>query len=266
MFVTIITDCRDENAAGRQLTRVGALFGVPAALVGVGGRIENAHGESDLAAAGNLIDILDASEGKEGIALVNVAPRHHDGKQWPNGTPFCYFYYQKTLVLASVAGRTLSLVKKLGLAGDIAVFDVGAVASVLVQYGIVSAEEGARIADSQFRSFDVLPRAALALVRGIELPGETLSLGEIADAPRAVWFIDNFGNCKTTLLSEELNANMLSVQGKMIGLVPSLKDVPNGEAAAIVGSSGVGNRRFVEIVVQGSSAAEKFGLKVGNTI
>jgi hypothetical protein len=266
MFVTIITDCRDENAAGRQLTRVGALFGVPATLVGVGGRIEDAHGESDLAAAGNLIDVLDAGEGREGVVLVNVAPRHNDGKRWPNGTPFSFFYYQKTLVFASIAGRTLSLVKKFGLAGDITVFDVGAVASVLAQHNIVSAEEGVRIADSQFRSFDVLPRAAFALIQGIELPGEKLSLGEIADAPRAVWFIDNFGNCKTTLLPEELEAGTLSVAGKTIPFVPSLKDVPNGEGAAIIGSSGIGNRRFVEIVLQGSSAAEKFGLKAGSGI
>jgi hypothetical protein len=40
-----------------------------------------------------------------------------------------------------------------------------------------------------------------------------------------------------------------------------LKDVPNGEPGIIVGSSGYREHRFIEIVVQGLSAATQFGIK-----
>jgi hypothetical protein len=267
MFVTIINDCRDDNAAGRQLTRAHALFGAPATLIGVGSVIEDAHGQSDLEAAGNLVDVLDAGEGKEGVVLVNVAPRHAGAKRWPNGTPFCYFRYGETLVLASIDGLTLSLAKKLGLLEDVTVFDVQGASAVFAQAGIVAPEEAVRIAGSQFRSFDILPRAALAFTRGVDVPGELLPLSEISDAPRGVWFVDGFGNCKTTLLSEDLaNTHWLSIGDRRIPFVASLKDVPDAEAAAIIGSSGIANRRFVEIVVQGTSAAETLGLKVGSLI
>ena len=266
MFVTIINDCRDENAAGRQLTRAHALFGVAATLVGVGSAIERAETESDLEAAGNLLDVLDAGEGKEGVVLVNVAPRYGEAKQWENGTPFCYFSYRETLVLSSVAGRTLSLTKKLDLVETVTVLDLAEIGSVLAHARIVSEEEGARIASSQFRSFDVLPRAALALSRGIELPGKPQAIAETLDAPRAVWFVDSFGNCKTTLLREDLGSTMLTINDTQIPFIASLKDEPDGEAAAIVGSSGIGDRRFIEVVVQGTSAVAEFGLKIGSRI
>src|SRR5688572_12965729 len=98
MFVTIINDCKDENAFGRQATKAAALFGCSIVTVGV---------DSDIEAAGNLIDCLDAGEGKEGVILVNVAPRHGDAKKWPNGTPFGYFLYKETLVVTSIDGLTL---------------------------------------------------------------------------------------------------------------------------------------------------------------
>ncbi|MBI1839007.1 MAG: hypothetical protein HYR95_01760, partial [Candidatus Colwellbacteria bacterium] len=103
MNITIINDCRDANAAGRQAARAATLLGGTVAFIGV---------TNDLEASGNLIDALDAIEGKGGIVLVNVAPRNGTAKKWENGTPFGYFWYKETLVLASVDGLTLSLVKK----------------------------------------------------------------------------------------------------------------------------------------------------------
>ena len=96
MFVTLITDCKDDNALGRSTTRLSTLFDCNITTIGVNGW------DADLEAAGNLIDMLDASEGKKGVILVNVAPRHKSGKKWPNGTPFGYFHYKDTLVVISV--------------------------------------------------------------------------------------------------------------------------------------------------------------------
>src|SRR5512141_546524 len=115
MFVTLINDCRDANAFGRQATKAGALLGRLVVTVGV---------RNDLEAAGNLVDALDAAEGREGVILVNVAPRNGDAKKWPNGTPFGWFKCGGTLVVASIDGLTLSLAKKLGLFEAVHVFDI----------------------------------------------------------------------------------------------------------------------------------------------
>ncbi|PIZ82395.1 MAG: hypothetical protein COY02_00205, partial [Parcubacteria group bacterium CG_4_10_14_0_2_um_filter_41_6] len=62
MFITIINDCKDQNAAGRQAARVACLFNIAPTFVGV---------QSDIEASGNIIDVLDATEGKKGIILAN---------------------------------------------------------------------------------------------------------------------------------------------------------------------------------------------------
>lgn len=258
MFVTIITDCRDANASGRQLTRAAAYFSCPATLVGV---------RNDLEAAGNLTDVLDAAEGKEGVLLVNVAPRNGSGKKWQNGTPFGFFYHEKTLVLASVDGLTLSLVKKLGLVSKLRLLDISTVTAHWRGQGALDDRTKNRIDTTQFRSFEFLPRAAAALHQGAALPTTELSLDSIQDAPHAVWWVDNFGNCKTTLLKEDVDTRS-SVQ-TFSGPLPffaRLKDVPEGQAAFIEGSSGIGEKRFLELAVQGKSAAAEFNLKAGSAI
>jgi len=179
MFITVITDCQDDNAFGRQTTRLSQYFQYPITTVGV---------KNDLEAAGNLIDILDASEGSEGTVLVNVAPRHKEAKRWENGTPFGYFYYKNTLVISSIDGLTLSLVKKFSLVESINLMDIPTV-----------------------------------------LENEISLLGGL-----------NF--------------------------YPRLKDVPDNEVALITGSSGLWEKRFLEIVVQGGSAANILKIKSGQAI
>jgi len=115
MNITIINDCRDANAAGRQITRTTSLLGDSASFIGVSG---------DLEAAGNIIDALDALEERPGIILANVAPRNGKAKKWANGTPFSYFRYKKVLILASVDGLTLSLVKKFKLTQSVTILDI----------------------------------------------------------------------------------------------------------------------------------------------
>lgn len=264
MFITIINDCSDPNAQGRQLTRVASLFDVSPSFVSVSGTFDSV---GELEAAGNLIDCLDASGGKEGIIIVNVAPRSGEGKHWPNGTPFGYFYHGETLVIASIAGLTLSLVKKLGLAQEITVLDLDASMDWATKEGLLDEEAAHRAKLSQFRSFDFVPRAALWLTQGKKLPSKPMLISEIPDVAGVVWFADNFGNCKTTIL-----ANEVKLDGKIetrFGTLPvynRLKDVPNGKAALITGSSGIGHKRFLELVLQGGSATNKLGAKVGSII
>lgn len=259
MFVTIINDCKDSNAFGRQATRAAALFDAHTQTIGV---------SSTLEAAGNLIDVLDASEGKRGVVLVNVAPRNGEAKKWENGTPFCYFYYQDTLVVSSIQGLTLSLVKKHALIHSVRLLDIPTVIDAVIKNGMLPKETGEKIITSQFRSYDFLPRVAQWIMNKIPIPHTLYPLANIPQAPRAVWLTDNFGNCKTTLLPHDLPFYPGKRVQTKAGTFPCfryLKDVPNGKEALIVGSSGLGKERFLELVIQGGNAAEKFDLKP-NTI
>lgn len=261
MYITIINDCRDDNAMGRQATRAIALFGCHLSTIGVA--------QSEIEAAGNLIDVLDAADGQEGIIMMNVAPRHGKAKKWPNGTPFGYFRYGKTLIVSTVDGYILSVAKKFGLIDKMYVTDLPTAIDAMIEKGNFPAEGRDRIVRTQFRSFDYMPRLAKWVYDGVDVPAEELPLDQIPDAPHAVWWIDNFGNCKTTMLPEEINfepGKVIKTRFGEIMCYARLKDVPNDEPGLIVGSSGLGDKRFIEFVVQGKSAAGRFSIQTGDTI
>jgi hypothetical protein len=262
MFVAIINDCSDENAFGRQVARASVYFGAHIVTVGVkfGYTLEG---------AGNLIDLLDSLEGSKGIILVNLAPRHGEGKKWENGSPFCYFNYGESLIASTVDGFTLSLVKKLKLTDEIKLLDVTKVIRFAEEKSLIDRKIGDRIISSQFRSFDFLPRAAKWISEGRKVPYEIYSIEKVDDAPKAVWLVDNFGNCKTTILPQDVNFEPGQTFETKIGKLicyRTLRDLPEGEAGVVIGSSGLNENRFLEVVVKGASAATKFNLEVGSKL
>lgn len=255
MFISIITDCEDGNARIRQQTRYSVLFpGVPSSFAGV---------SSDLGAAGNLIDVLDAAGDEEGIIAVNVAPRHKSAKKWPNGTPFGYLWYKKILIVCTIDGEVLSLLKKFGLAGQVKVTDI----RTILKLGGYSPEAVEHAANSQFRSFDYLPRLAKIAWDKKDIPGEVLPFAEIPDASNGVWWIDSFGNCKTTLLAADVNFEAGAQREIILNNVEisatcynQLREVPDYKTGLILGSSGYGKDRFLELVIQGTSAAHHYNI------
>jgi hypothetical protein len=258
MFVTIINDCWDPNAMGRQMTRAAALF-------------SNAHinfigVQSDLEASGCLVDALDAALQSQGVILANVAPRNGIAqKRWQNGTPFGYFWYGNILVGSSVGGATLSLAKKLKIIQSINILDIAQ--SVKTPYW--RWPNGVRAVATQFRSYEFLLQAANILFNRYKLPAKPFPLDEVTDPQPVVWSIDNFGNLKTTLLANEVpfydGKSLKTTFGNLL-CCQQLCSVPDGQAAVVIGSSGIDNQRFLEIVVQGGNAAKHFNAKVGDTI
>lgn len=261
MFVTIINDCRDGNTMGRQATRLATLFlGAQISTVGINDYVE-------IEAAGNLIDMLDAANGEEGIILLNAAPRHK--KKWPNGTPFGYFRYKKTLVVTTIDGYALSLVKKLGLTKDIFITDVKTVVDAMFAAGHIDQQLHDQIATTQFRSFDYMPRLARWVMDGIDVPNNIYSLNEVEDVPQAIWLIDNFGNAKTTILPEEIDfkpSKKIKTKFGEIECFTQMRDVAVGTSALIIGSSGIKDKRFVELIVLGGRAVDKYNLSSGMNI
>lgn len=239
---------------GRQTVRAAQILEWPVIPVGV---------DSDLEAAGNLIDLLDASEGKRGVILVNVAPRHKEGKKWENGTPFAYFHYKETLIVASISGLTLSLIKKFKIVDHVNLMDIPTVLESLKKQGIIDQNGIDHIRHTQFRSFEFLPKIAGWIMDGLDIPSEKYMLDEVPDAPKAIWWIDNFGNCKTTLTEEDIDQNSGETIKLKLGnfkIYTRLKDVPDQEKALIIGSSGLKEKRFLEIVIQGISASHELGI------
>lgn len=258
MHTTIINDCRDANAAGRQTSRAASLLGGSVSFIGVA---------NDLEAAGNLIDSIDAYGEAPGVILVNVAPRNGKAKKWQNGTPFGYFWYHNVLVVSSIDGLTLSLVKKLALTETVNVMDIPTVTKALGDRGVLNEEQAHHIRETQFRSYDFLPRIAAILIQEKQVVSEIHPIADFPNPPPAIWWIDNFGNCKTTVVKNELPGDTHIVTA--FGPLPyfeHLREVPDNTSAFVTGSSGIGNHRFLEIVTQGGNTAKALGVSSGTLI
>lgn len=225
--------------------------------------------QNDLEAAGNLVDVIDAAQGQGGVIMVNVARRDKQKSTWPNGSPFAYFYYRNTLIASSIGGLTLSFVKKLGIAEDMFLLDILTVCKEMAQKDLLDKNLVRQIVSSQFRSFEFLPRVAFWLLKGFKIPANKFSLARIPNPPCAVWGIDSFGNVKTTLLPHEVGFKegwKAKMKFSKLPCRPRLKDVPDAEAALVIGSSGIEDKRFLEVVIQGGNASRYFGLEVGTII
>jgi hypothetical protein len=264
--IIVISDCRDDNAKNRVLVRLASLFpGAATHFIGV---------NDDLDAGGNLIDVLDALDGQPGIIIVNAAPRGGDhSTRWRNGSPFGTVTIDGTIVVATLAGYTLSFAKKLGLPvslNDVREFDLQQVLEAQLQSGRFERDEIDRVTRTQFRSFEFAPRLAKWLKSGRDLPS-VCPQRPVADLPlvQRVWWVDNFGNLKTTALPRDLEwreGEKVLIKKDQVVCYPRLSDVPDQSAGLVIGSSGYGDQRFVELVVKGDSAARRFGLNVGDEI
>jgi hypothetical protein len=224
---------------------------------------------ADTEASGLIIDTLDAAVGENGIILANVAPRHGKAKKWPNGTPFGHIEVNGTHIFATVDGLTLSLITKYSLAESIDVYDIPTVLDAVIQQGKLKEDMRSVITNTQFRSFEFLPRVAKWFTDGTALPSEKHMLSDFLTAPLAVWYVDNFGNCKTTAWVSDIGhepGKKVKTQFGEIMCYERLKDVPNGEPGLTIGSSGHDSRRFIELVVQGKSAADHFDVHVGTPL
>ena len=236
----IINDCADGSARTRQELRFNTLFGVQPTFLGVGSY-------SPIEAAGNLLDQLDvltkfplADKNRENIVLVNVAPRAEDVKQkWDNGTPFCYFRRNNTLIVSTYEGHCLALARDLGIVSEVELLDVPTVTAAAVEWGELTAEDAEKINHSQFRSLEFLPLAAYWLWKGRPVPSQKQSLADLPSPDNQVWQIDNFDNVKTTLLPENIGfkqGNQVALHnGETATCYRRLADVPKGATALTIG-------------------------------
>ncbi len=262
--VVVINDCSDDGTATRQTNRISTLTGLPTHFIGIGNY-------ADLEGAGHIIDALDSFAGFPGIIVANAAPRHGEGKKWPNGSPFCYFFVDETLVVSTIQGSILSMIRKMKLADMINVVDVPEVVEAMKKIGMVDEVTGKRIVNSQFRSFDFEPRLVSMIIQGIDVPHHPTPIAELTphSVDGLVYHVDNFGNCKTTILPSDIDFTPGKIIKTKYGEFPCyerLKDVPNDTTALTIGSSGFKSMRLIEFIIQGKSAAQKYGVKTADRL
>lgn len=270
--IIVITDCKDSNAKGRLLTMVHKLFPLcPVIFIGA----DNEH-----EAAGNILDQLEILHSKRGIFLVNVAPRNHGNtdKHFNNGTPFCWTKFNNSFICSTVDGLTLSLIKKIN-DGKLTV-NLMNIPNVVKKLLPFSPKKQKEIIETQFRSLFFLPWVAQKIaflgifnqkIIKLFIPSEKYD--KIADFPPSCWYVDVFGNIKTSLSPSEISfghereitISWTKGETKSITCYARLKDVPVGEFGIIVGSSGF-KQNFIEIVINGGKADEQLGIKTGDKI
>ena len=231
------------------------------------------------------------------LIIINVAPRTESVKRrWGNGTPFCFFAIGGVLVVSTYSTPILALLFRI-LKKDtsvsqpkIHVMETGAVMQHAAQQQWIPQEEANRIINTQFRSYEFVPLVAYWIVTRGEsgaIPCSVVSMSHLETAddddgasqtygtsPTSfIWFIDNFGNCKTSLLPEDIDfvenkkySVTLENTESLIVKVPSVKRLSDAipkVPAVIVGSSGYKNFRFLELVIKNANFAAKTGASIG---
>ena len=261
MFINIITDCISPNDKGRQSARFSALFNSHVNFTGIKSTFNSLV--DVLQTGGCLIDLLDAGLGKEGVLVANIANRG-DRSKYKNGNPFAYFFYQKTLVIITVDETVEGFLKEFGITDRIYITDIKtALTAVASEYNLDKAEID-RIKNSQFRSYDYVPYLAHAVMQKLDLPAEEVLI-ENSELPAGIiWYVDAFGNCKLT--STSCDQESIKTKAGTFKYYQGLRQVPAGETGIYTGSSGIGNKRFLELSVQKGNAAKQYNLQVGDQL
>ncbi len=168
-------------------------------------------------------------------------------------------------------GEGLTYVK---LVNDVNVVGVwaGYTLSFLKDYVSLVKEVNVSRGGSQFRSRDVFPAAAVALVKGeTQLLGNEINLSQIPDPPsdRVVW-CDGYGNMKTSIAADSIDLPHQTSVTIRIGDVVSdalytdgTFEVPEGTLAFAPGSSGWvrcdgTTVRWMELFLRRGNASKRF--------
>lgn len=185
----------------------------------------------------------------------NCAPRQDDpeARQNNEGEGLTYALLPNNVIVVGVlSGYTLSFIK-----------------NEAQQIHTVNVSRGG----SQFRSRDVFPQAAAAIINGDRsIVGDVIQSEQIPDPPsdRVAW-VDGYGNLKTTIPADIINLEPDSKVVVRVGDVVSdavYSDgsfkVPEGTLAFAPGSSGWHTKdgrevRWMELFLRGGNAWERFG-------
>jgi len=281
--VTYFTDCvRDEvdpgDAQARMRLAVGRELGLP---VGEFVRVTYPGDGSDVAMT--LVSVLHGNEPSTASAplattmvLNNASPRaetYTHSPQGPtiNGRKICATVVNgRTLVISTLSGGFFSLAHRLGLIGDLYMFEA---AEVLLEWavpqGLMSHDQAKDMLFDPFRGASYIPWLAGAILdHGYAMPHAIGDLGEPVSPRGVVARLDTrrFGpNVYLDVLTTDLDVDwesgrdtiLLSRGQQEVRCYPSFAQIPPGELGAVPASSRYGPHKFVMIAVQGGSAYDR---------
>ena len=252
MQIFIISDCTDVNV----LARYKAAFfrECPRSI------IECVPTKHVLEAAGTGVDLINELRGQRGAVFINFAPRRDADKKngLSNGPDFVYFFVGKTLVVTSNTPSIFGVLHHFGVPYE--------------NIRLIDCNDD-RFEKTQFRSGQIIPLVVKEILTG-EYVGQQCEV-ENQCVKNRIWFVDNFGNCKTTIRdgisgyfarSLHLDDKFVFFNEDKLPYYYGLTDVPDGTPACIYGSSGYQDESAAELVIKGGSFAKRYGVKVGDEI
>lgn len=214
-------------------------------------------------ASGNIVDALDAFRGFKSAVVCNSAPRRDT--RGTNGSAIVYGTVGKTIIISTVCA--LGLLKKL----------VPNFTARKVSVKSFMQSECGNKSDTtpNFRGLEVIPSVLSSLVYEHNVSGLSLpySKDNFPLIEPSVWLVDTIEgkptNIKLTILRDEASwfkpGDKITIKFGGEPFTPltcyeRLTHIPDGEAGIYVGSSGLGDRRFLEVAVMGGRAAEMFNV------
>ncbi|MBI5230184.1 MAG: hypothetical protein HY981_02730 [Candidatus Magasanikbacteria bacterium] len=246
--IAIVSDCGGQ-AMSRMMTRYHALH--PDAVC------VPYESASLLEAAGNIVDAIDALDGRAGAVVCNSAPRR-DARS-TNGSAIVYVQLGQATIISTI--RSLGLLKKLIPNLHAQAVDVDAFIQAL----------GVERDTFNFRGLEVIPRILCSLRDGCNMESVSTLHDKFPTVEPCVWLIDTIEgrptNLKLSILQYEapwfVPGQTISIQfgampKRMFTCFERLTHIPDEEAGIYEGSSGLGTRRFLEVAVMGDSAAARF--------
>lgn len=249
-LIAIVSDCGGQ-AMSRMMTRYMAIH--PDAVC------VPYESRSLLEAAGNIVDAIDALNGRAGAIVCNSAPRRDT--RGTNGSAIVYLQLGQTTIVSTVGA--LGLLKQLMPEMTARAVDVDAFMSDL----------GAERDTFNFRGLEVIPWILRRLRDGENLENVSSQQTAFPAVEPCVWLVDTIcgepTNLKLSVLRSEapwfkpgteVEMRLGGASPKGIGCFERLTHVPAGQLGIYEGSSGLDNERFLEIAVMGGSAAKVLGV------
>lgn len=243
--IAIVSDCGGQ-AMERMALRVYLLFAHAV--------VTRFVCDSLAGAAGNIGDAIDAGAN---VILCNSAPRAAARQQ--NGDAIVFGQLNGVWIVSTLAA--LALLRK--FAPDFKVREID-ISSFMKRYGNTSRTR------FNFRGLEVVPLIAYKLCEGENLSRFSKPVKILPRLADCVWLVDEieqrFTNLKLSILRSEapwykpgkkVSVKLAGRRAVQIRCYERLTDIPPGKLGIYEGSSGLGDKRFLEIAVMGGQAARK---------
>ncbi len=256
--IAVVSDCGGQ-AMSRMMTRLLALHSDAVCVPYESATI--------MEASGNVVDALDALAGRPGAIVCNSAPRKHARET--NGDTIVYGCVRGHAIVVATVG-TLGMLKKLVPDFSASAIDVDAFMNYL------SLGERRRF---NFRGLEVIPHILRSVRDRSNLSKVSSPHHTFPAVSQCAWLVDRIERKRTNIKLSILRCEapwfvpgqkvMIQFSGLSVRTMTCyerLTDIPENNFGIYEGSSGYGDNRFLEVAVNGGSAAVQLNVGTPETM